>query len=222
MKDRESLAEFLGTSLLLYVVVGSGIVVARGTSDSIVQLLAHSVMVGLGLAVLIALFSGVSGAHFNPVVTLAIWRRSAMDGPTASRYLLAQVSGGLVGMSAAHLCFGTSWSIASNSRSGWGPIASEFIGTLVLVLLIVGLINRAQGSWVPAAVGAWITVMIFSTASSGFLNPAVTIARMFTDTYTGISPGDAAAFVGAQFVGAVLAGPLASRLFPGRPAMKGT
>ncbi len=215
MNRRAGVAEFVGTALLLFVVVGSGIVVDRLGNDGAEKLFAHAVVVGLSLAALIAMFTDVSGAHFNPLVTTALWKRGDLGGRQAGFYLVAQLLGAIFGTVVAHLSF-EHWglAIASNSRGGWGKALAELIGTFGLVLLILGLSNGGKGAWIPAAVGAWVTAMIFSTASAGFLNPAVTVARTLSDTYTGISPRNVPAFLFAQAIGAATASFLADRLFP--------
>jgi glycerol uptake facilitator-like aquaporin len=189
MIGKATTAEFVGTALLAWVVAGSGLTVERLGSDGAGQLFFHAIAVGLGLAVLIALWSTTSGAHFNPAVTFAFWRRRTVDGTTALGYLLAQVTGAVAGVVLALLTFsGVNPSISSTDRGGWGPLLAELVGTLILVLVILALTDQARSSGVPAAVGAWVATMVFSSVSTGFLNPALTLARMFSDTPSPGSP----------------------------------
>jgi glycerol uptake facilitator-like aquaporin len=211
VRSRAAFAEALGTAALLYVVVGSGIAVDRLGGDPAGGLFFHAAAVGLGLAALIAGMADVSGAHFNPAVTLAFWRRGDVKGRTAGGYVVAQIVGGLAGVAAAHLAFDTAIvSIATSGRGGFGRLVSEAIGTFWLVLIIIRLTDL-RPAWVPAAVGGWVATMVFSTASTGFLNPAVTLARMLTDTYSGIAPSHTMGFIAAQAGGSYLAVAVAGR-----------
>lgn len=214
-------AEFLGTGLLLYVVVGSGLAIQRLDADPANGLFFHAAAVGLALTVLIVMFAAVSGAHFNPAVTLAVWLRGRIDGATAGWYLLGQFAGALVGVALAHVAFGEPlFSIAGTERAGWGVLSAELIGTLVLVLLILTLIDQNKTAWIGPTVGAWVATMVFSGSSTGFLNPAVTVSRTLTDSYTGIAPASMPGFVVAQLLGAVLA-LVASVFFTPVPEPKG-
>jgi glycerol uptake facilitator-like aquaporin len=212
VSQRAVWAELTGTSLLVYVVVGSGIAVERLGGDDVGRLFLHAVAVGLALAALISLLASTSGAHFNPVVSLAFWRRRALDARDAIGYLTGQMLGALLGMAAAVFSFGTGLSMASQRRDGWGRLLAEVVGTMVLVLLIVGLVGQGRSGWVPASAGAWVTTMVLASASTGFLNPAVTVARMFTDTYTGIAAANVPGFLLAQLAGAAVAVSLSTRL----------
>lgn len=215
--SRRVAGEALGTALLLYVIVGSGIAADTLASDPGVQLVVHALVVGLGLAALIAMFLTVSGAHFNPSVTLAFWRTGDIEGALAGRYVAAQTFGAVVGVVAANASFGVAAvSISSTSRGGAGQVFAEMIATFVLVFLILSLVKTDRISAVPAAVGAWIAAAVFATSSTGFANPAVTVARVLTDTYTGISPGSVPAFLVAQLVAGLLAAALAPAFFPER------
>lgn len=208
-------AEALGTALLLFVIVGSGIAADRLTDDAAFTLFAHAVSVGLGLAVLIAVLLPVSGSHFNPAVTLALWRTGEIQSRAAIAYVIAQVGGAVAGVMVANLAFGEALAaVSSTERTGAALLVSEFVGTLVLVLLILALVRSERLGAIPAAVGAWVAVIIFSTPSTGFANPAVTIARMFTDTYTGIDPGSVVPFVVVQLLAALTAVAIAVALFP--------
>ncbi len=213
--NKQTLGEALGTGLLLYVIVGSGIAAEALAADSGVQLLAHAVAVGLGLGALIAMLQTVSGAHFNPSVTLAFWRTRALSTAKAARYVLAQVLGGALGVMAANLSFNQDIvTVSSTTRNGSGLIVAEVVATFVLVLLILGLVRTDRPGAVPFAVGAWVATVIFATSSTGFANPAVTITRIFTDTYTGIAPVSVPAFLTAQVIAGLAAAALAAVLYP--------
>ena len=186
MIDRAMASELVGTSLLLFVIVGSGVAVEQLGADPAPSLFYHAVAVGLGLAVFIALFARTSGAHFNPAVTLALWRRRSIGGQTALPYVAAQVVGAVLGLTVA-LAIRKPTRSRHNRGSGLGSVLAEYVGATVLALLIVGAIDQGRLSWIPTMVGGWVTVMVFSSSSTGLLNPAVTLARVFTDTYTGIS-----------------------------------
>lgn len=211
---RELTAEGLGTALLLYIIVGSGIAVETSGVDAAGELLAHALVVGLGLGVLIALFQTVSGSHFNPSVSLAFWKAGDLTGREATRYAIAQVSGAVVGVAAANLTFGQSViAISTTPRSGLGLVAAEAIATFVLVLVILALVRSDRARAVPATVGAWVAAIVFATSSTGFANPAVTIARIFTDTYTGIEPSSVVGFLAAQLAAGLAAAAVADRLY---------
>lgn len=207
-------SEALGTALLLCIIVGSGLAAETLTSDSGLQLLAHALVVGLGLGALVAMFQTLSGSHFNPAVTLAFWWTGEMDGGESAGFAAAQITGAIVGVAAANLSFGEgAIAVASTSRGGIGEIIAEAVATFVLVLLIQALVRTDRPGLVPAAVGAWIAAAVFATSSTGFANPAVTVARVFTDTYTGIAPGSAPGFVFAQLVAGLAAAVVARTLF---------
>ena len=209
------MAESLGTALLLYVIVGSGIAAETLSLDPAVQLFAHAVVVGAGLGALIAMLQTVSGAHFNPSVTLGFWRNGAISGPTASRYVTAQVFGGVLGVIAANLSFGQALAtLSSTARSGLGLAFAEAVATFVLVLLILGLVRTGRSNAVPAAVGAWVACVVFATSSTGFANPAVTLSRAITDTYTGIAPASIPGFLVAQIAAGLLAAFTARSFYP--------
>jgi glycerol uptake facilitator-like aquaporin len=207
-------AEALGTSTLVYVVVGSGVAAETLSADPGVQLVAHALAVGLGLAALIAMFQTVSGSHFNPAVTLAFWRTGEMGGGELVRYMTAQVFGAIVGVAAANGSFGERViAIATTTREGVGQVIAETIATFVLVLIILALVRTTRSR---AVVGAWVAAAVFATSSTGFANPAVTIARIFTDTYTRIAPGSAPSFLVAQLVAGLAAAVVALPLFSER------
>ena len=214
MRGRQLGGEFLGTALLLFIVVGSGIAAERLSADGAVQLVVHAVAVGAGLGALISLFAPVSGAHFNPSVTLGLTWTGEAERSAAVPYVVVQLLGAFLGVVAANLTFGeAAIAISETDRTGFGQAGSEFVGTFVLVLLIIGLVRTGRTSMVPAAVGAWVAAIIIGTSSTGFANPAVTIARMFTDTYTGIAPASVPAFLAAQVLAAVTAGICGMLLF---------
>ena len=216
------LAEGLGTGLLLYVVVGSGIAAQGLGQDPGTQLFTHAVVVGLGLAALIAMFQTISGSHFNPAVTLAFWRSGDISSGEALRYVSAQLAGAVLGVIAANVTFGVAAvSVSETVRSGIGLVAAEAIGTFVLVLSILLLVRTARAGLVPAVVGAWVAAIVFATSSTGFANPAVTISRVFTDSYTGIAPGSVLAFVAAQLLAGLLAALIVPALLP-RPVSMNT
>lgn len=214
-RTRSLVAEGLGTAILLYLIVGSGIMVERIGTDGALQLLAHGVAVGSGLAALIVFLGPVSGAHFNPAVTLGFVATRSFDVPTAGLYVVTQVVGAVAGVALANLTFGEpAYALSEQVRGGLGLPVAEFVATLVLVLLILGLIRVGNVGAVAPAVGAWIAAIIVATASTGFANPAVTIARAFTDTYAGIAPASVGWFLVAQFIAVVAAAAAASYLFP--------
>lgn len=215
---RRLVAEFLGTALLLMAVVGSGISTSSDGAAS-TQLFQHAVAVGLALTALILVFGPVSGAHFNPVVTLVDWWFGGLSGVRAARYVVVQVTGAVVGTVLTHLSFGLSvaaWSV--NPRAGLGLVIGEAIATGGLLLVIFALVRTGQNAAIPGAVGAWIAAAIFFTSSASFANPAVTLARAITDTYTGIAPMSVPAFLIGQALGMVGAALLIRWLYAPTPA----
>ncbi|MEU6302483.1 MIP/aquaporin family protein [Streptomyces chartreusis] len=219
---RRALAEAVGSAALVAVVVGSGIQATELSRDVGVQLLANSLATVFGLGVLILLLGPVSGAHFNPVVTLATWftGRSAGDGPTArdaAAYVPAQIGGAVAGAMLADAMFGkplVQWS--THDRSAGHLLLGETVATAGLVLLIFGLPRVGRANFTPIAVASYIGAAYWFTSSTSFANPAVTIGRTVTNTFAGIAPGSAAAFIAAQAVGAAAGLALAAALF-GRP-----
>jgi glycerol uptake facilitator-like aquaporin len=214
-------AELLGTALLVAVVVGSGIAAARlSPHDLGLQLLENSTTTALGLAVLILAFGPVSGAHFNPVVTLADWwiGRRAGTGVPASHvvpYVAAQVLGGLGGTLLANAMFGLAPAISHRERASGGTVLAEVVATAGLVLLIFALAHTHRGAVSAAAVGAYIGAAYWFTSSTSFANPAVTIARVFSDSFAGIAPVSVSPFVAAQLVGGVVGVGAVLFLYPG-------
>ncbi len=204
--NRKLAAEFLGTLLLVATVVGSGIMAERlaGGNDAI-ALLGNTIPTGAILVVLILVFGPISGAHFNPAVTLAFLIRREISGPMAAAYVAIQVAGGLFGTMVAHLMFDLQLlQVSVNARAGLGQWTGELVATFGLVMTILGCL-RARPEAVPYAVGLFITAGYWFTSSTSFANPAVTVARCFTDSFSGIVPGDAPAFIIAQFVAAAAA-----------------
>lgn len=207
-------AEGLGTGLLLYVIVGSGIAAEQLGTDPAIQLLSHAVVVGLGLAALIAMFQTVSGSHFNPSVTMGFWRTGGMARGTALGFMGLQVIGAIAGVALANFTFEIDiLQISTNARSGIGLTVAEAVATFVLVLSILLLVGTGRSGAVPGVVGAWVAAIVFATSSTGFANPAVTIGRVFTDSYTGIAPASVAAFLIAQVVAGFAAAGVANLLF---------
>lgn len=209
------LAEALGSALLLFMIVGSGVAAERLAADPAVALMSHAAAVGMALAVLIVVFGPISGAHFNPVVTAALWRSGAVSSTAVVPFLVAQLVGGSAGVVVANLSFaGPPLAVSATARSSVGTIISELVVTFVLLLVILVLVRIEKTSLIAPSVGAWVAAAIFGTSSTGFANPVVTVARMFTDSYTGIAPGSVPGFVLAQIVGATLAVAAVSTLAP--------
>jgi len=208
---RRAVAEFLGTGALVAVVVGSGIAASRLSPNDVgLQLLENSLATAFGLAVLIAVLQPISGAHFNPVVTLASARvLEPSSRRTQGAMIAAQLAGGLAGTAVALAMFGEPLAISTTDRAAAGTIFAEFIATAGLVGLIIVMVQTGRATWVAPVVGAFIGAAYWFTSSTSFANPAVTLARVFTDTFAGIAPTSALWFVAAQIVGAT-AGALAA------------
>jgi len=211
--------EFLGTAFLVGAVVGSGIMAERLSGGNVaLALLANTLATGAVLVALISALEPISGAHFNPVVSLT----QAIEGRLSARqtlaYMPAQLSGGLAGTLAAHAMFGLPLlSPSHHARTGPAQWLSEFIATFGLILVIYGC-SRFRAGAVPLAVGAYITAAYWFTASTSFANPAVTLARSLSNTFAGIRPADAAPFIAAQFAGGLAATFLLRWLVPDLPA----
>ena len=202
---RRLTAEALGTGMLVATVVGSGIMAERLTSDTAVALLGNTIPTGAILFVLITLLGPISGAHFNPAVTLVMALQRALPWGVASLYVLAQVAGGIVGTVVAHLMFeAPALVIGDYVRTGSAQWLSEGVATFGLLLTIL-LGVRHRPAAVPALVACYIVAAYWFTASTSFANPAVAIARALTDTFSGIRPVDVPAFIAAQLAGALLA-----------------
>jgi len=218
---RRVVAEGLGTGLLVTVVVGSGIAAAQlSPGDTGLQLLENSFATALGLAVLILMLGPVSGAHFNPVVSVADWWLGRRGGGglslrDLSAYVAAQVVGAIAGAVLANVMFGqpaVSWS--TTHRSAGHLWIGETVATAGLILLIFALVRSGRAAVVPAAVGAYIGAAYWFTSSTSFANPAVTIGRAFSDTFAGIAPGSVPGFVVFQVIGAVVGAGLVVVLYP--------
>ena len=203
--SRRLFAEALGTALLLAIVIGSGIMGERLASGNVaIALLGNTLATGAGLFVLISIFGPISGAHFNPAVTLVFALRRELSWSTAAAYLAAQVAGAVLGVWAAHLMFGeVVLQVSTKLRDGPAQMGSEFIATFGLIATILGSV-RFKPDATPMAVGLYITSAYWFTASTSFANPAVTLARSLSDTFAGIAPGSAPGFIVAQLAGAVV------------------
>jgi len=204
--NKRLMAEWLGTFSLLATVVGSGIMAERLAGGNVaVALLGNTIPTGAILVVLITCFGPISGAHFNPAVTLCFALRREITPRDGGLYVAAQIFGGIIGVFAAHLMFDRVLLEASTTvRSGIGQWTGEFIATFGLIGTILACL-KTRPQAVPMAVGLYITAAYWFTSSTSFANPAVTIARGFSDTFAGIAPADAAAFIGVQLVAAILA-----------------
>ncbi|MBV8053019.1 MAG: aquaporin family protein [Acidobacteriaceae bacterium] len=211
-------AEFLGTAFLVAAVVGSGIMGERLSGGNVaIALLANTISTGTGLVALILTFGPISGAHFNPAVTLADASQKGIPWREAPAYIAAQVLGAFAGVACAHFMFGLPLFAASrHSRSGLAQIFSEFVATFGLMSVIWGC-SRLRSSVVPFGVGAYITAAYWFTASTSFANPAVALARAATDTFAGIRPLDVPGFIAAQFSGAAAATILFRWMIPTLP-----
>jgi glycerol uptake facilitator-like aquaporin len=218
---RALLAEFVGTALLVTVVVGSGIAAAQlSPGDVGLQLLENAIATALGLGVLILLFGPVSGAHFNPVVSAADWllgRRAGagIAGGSVAAYAVAQISGAIVGAILANVMFDRAvLEIATKNRFTTGHLVGEVVATAGLVALIFALARTGRASTVAAAVGAYIGAAYWFTSSTSFANPAVTVGRMFSDSFAGIAPNSVLPFIAAQIVGGLIGLALVVLLYP--------
>jgi len=201
---RRLTAEFLGTAFLVAAVVGSGIMGERLSNGNVaLALLCNTIATGAALVALIFTFGPVSGAHFNPAVTLSDAIETGISWTDTPTYICAQILGGISGAVAAHLMFGLPLvSLSRHNRSGAAQVFSEFIATFGLLSVIWGC-SRLRSTAVPFAVGAYITSAYWFTASTSFANPAVTIARSISDTFSGIRPADVPPFLVAQLGGAI-------------------
>lgn len=213
---QRAFAEWLGTAFLLAAVVGSGIMAQKLAGGNIaLALLCNTLPTGAILVVLILMFAPISGAHFNPAVTLAFALRGETAWIDAAIYITAQISGAIIGVWIAHLMFELPvLQISLTERSGAGQWLAEAVATFGLLLTIFGVASKASAA-VPYAVGLYITSAYWFTASTSFANPAVTIARSLSDTFAGIAPHGVPAFIAAQLIGAIVALPLASWLWGG-------
>ena len=208
-------SEGLGTSFLLAVVVGSGIMAERLADGNVaIALLANAIATGAGLIALILMFGAISGAHFNPIVTLSeAWQKN-MSRSEALPYIVIQIVGAFAGVAMAHGMFGEPVFFASEHvRTGWTQWWSEFVATFGLIAVIIST-SRSRPSVTPFAVAAYITAAYWFTSSTSFANPAVTLARAASNTFAGIRPTDAAGFIAAQLSGTAAATLLFTWLYP--------
>lgn len=226
--SRRLVAELLGTGLLVTVVVGSGVAAQRLSPDDVgIQLLENSTATFLGLTVLILLFGPVSGAHFNPVVSAADWllgRRAGtgITGTEVGAYTAAQVAGGIGGAVLANVMFDVDLTeLATTERTGGNLLVAEVVATAGLVALIFALARTGRGALAAPAVGAYIGAAYWFTSSTSFANPAVTVGRVFSDTFAGIDPASVPGFVVAQVVGAALGCAVIRYLYPDAAAAAG-
>ena len=220
---RRAVAEAVGTALLLAAVVGSGIMGSRlAGGEQALALLANTIATGAALVALILAFGPVSGAHFNPAVTIADAWRGGFAWREAPAYIAAQIAGAFVGVAAANTMFSESVFFASHrAREGGAQLLSEFVATFGLLAVIWGCARLPTGT-VAFAVGGYITAAYWFTASTSFANPAVTLARSASDTFAGIRPADAPGFIVAQLVGAAAATALFGWLAPPEPRVEET
>jgi glycerol uptake facilitator-like aquaporin len=212
---RRIAAEFLGSAGLATVVIGSGIAAAQLSTDAGLQLLENALVTAFGLTVLILVFAPVSGAQFNPVVTVVDALLGGRPWADVARYLPAQVAGCVAGAVLANLMFGLdaiSWS--TTDRVTWPHLLAEVVATAGLVVVIFALVRTGRAALVAPAVGAYIGAAYFFTSSTSFANPAITIGRMFSDTFAGIAPASAPGYLVAQMVGGVVGWLAVRALFP--------
>lgn len=219
---RRAAAELIGTAFLLAVVIGSGIMGERLAGGNVaIALLANTLATGAGLVTLILTFGSISGAHFNPAVTLADATQGGIAWRDVPVYVLAQIAGAFVGVAVAHVMFGEPVFFASTHvREGMPQLVSEFVATFGLLATIWGTV-RTRPTAVPFAVGAYITSAYWFTSSTSFANPAVTLARAASNTFAGIRPADAPGFIVAQLLGATAATAIFAWLVPGLPKVAG-
>jgi arsenate reductase len=216
---RRLVAELLGSAFLAAVVIGSGIAAVRlSPGDAGLELLQNAAATAAGLFAIILMFGPVSGGHFNPVVSFADAWFGGLRWRDAAAYLPVQVAGCIAGAVAANLMFSrAAVSISARHRASPGHFLSEIIATAGLLLVIFALARTGRARTAPAAVGAYIGAAYFFTSSTGFANPAITVGRMFSDTFAGIAPASAPSFIAAQVIGGVLAAGIIWTLYPGAP-----
>jgi len=225
---RRLAAEALGTAILVATVVGSGIMADRLSNDVAVSLLGNTIPTGAILVVLISILGPISGAHFNPAVTMVFAIRREIDASDAALYVLAQIAGGIAGTLIAHAMFDLPlFQVSETVRTGTGQWIAEAVATFGLVLAILaGLRLRADA--IPWLVGLYITAAYWFTASTSFANPAVAVARAFSNTFSGIRPTDVPGFIFAEVLGALVAAAVVGWMFTDRNtavsaiAVKGT
>ncbi len=214
---RRLVAEFLGSAFLAAVVIGSGIAAQQLSPGNVgLELLENALVTGAGLFAIISMFAAVSGAHFNPVVSLADAIFGGISWRDATLYIPVQVAGCIAGAICANVMFSLSTiSISTHARATGPHLFSELIATTGLLLVIFGLARTRRSAVTPAAVAAYITAAYFFCSSTSFANPAITIGRMFSNTFAGIAPSSVPAFIAAQLLAAVLAVGLILALYPG-------
>ena len=205
MDTNKYVAEFIGTLFLLLVVVGSGIMGERlADGNMALALLANAIATGAGLYVLISVFSPISGAHFNPVVSTYMWLKGGLSRTQWAGYIAFQVLGAVAGVLLCHFIFKLPiLETSAHARDGWPQLVSEGVATFGLLLTIMGF-SQARADHTPMGVALYITGAYWFTSSTSFANPAVTIARTLTDTFAGIAPHSAPGYIVAQFVGLTL------------------
>ena len=209
------LAEFIGTALLVASVVGAGHMVTDLGAGPALGLLMIGLAVGFMLIIIIAIFQPISGAHFNPAVSLVMALRKELSPQDALLFTVSQSAGAIVGAVTANLMFGSSALVVSEvARSGSGVWLGEAVATFGLVLAILLLVDQGRTPWIPAAVGLWVAAGHIFTSSTSFANPAVSLGRMFTDAPTGVAPSSAVWFVLVQILGALVAWGVARVLVP--------
>lgn len=218
MLGRRLGAEALGSALLFATVIGSGIMADRLSGGNVaIALLGNTLSTAAMLAVLIAMLGPISGAHFNPAVSLVAAIRGDISWPDAGRYALIQLAGGMVGVLIAHAMFDMPiLQTSTKIRAGMGQWISEFVATFGLVLTIIGTV-RHRPDWVPASVALYIAAAYWFTSSTSFANPAITIARSYSDSFAGIASASVPAFIAAQLSGALVAALVGRWLFATPP-----
>jgi glycerol uptake facilitator-like aquaporin len=205
MNYKALFAEFLGTALLVTAIVGSGIMGSHLSGDLLVALIANALSTALALGLLILTLGPVSGAHFNPVVSMALAINQRFKAPRVAPYLAAQFAGAISGAILANVMFGSAAiQVSSKGMASEGTAIGEVVATAGLVFIILNLIQSKQADLIPVAVPAWIGSAYFFTSSTSFANPAVTVGRIFTDSFAGIGALSVPSFVIAQLLGAAL------------------
>ena len=214
--DRRLLAEFLGSAFLAAIVIGSGIAAQRlSPDDTGLALLENAAATAVGLFAIILMFGPISGAHFNPVVSLVDAAFGGLTWRTAFFYIPAQIAGCIAGAVLANGMFAeAAISISTTHRATGAHFLAEIVATVGLLLVIFSLARTGRGATAPAAVGAYIGAAYWFTSSTSFANPAISVGRMFSDTFTGIAPASVPAYVVAQLVGATVAIGLIRTLYP--------
>ena len=220
MNARAIWAEAIGSFLLFACVIGSGVMGDRLSGGNVaVALLGNTLATGAMLLVLITMLGAISGAHFNPAVTLVMRLRGDVDTATALGHVFAQLVGGILGVWTAHLMFDLPiLELSTHSRTGIGQWTGEGVATFGLLFTIIGTV-RMRPDWVPASVALYITSAYWFTSSTSFANPAITIARALSNTFAGIAPADVPGFIAAQIAGALLAHFAGRALFDGHAEM---